>query len=313
MKLIFFLLIFVNFSYAQFQTVKIGQIDKHYNHLITHDKLYAIIKEIEALFESQLGFNVFDYDPNGKPIDIKYIPSSKKKKQILQTKKQSKSLQKKINQLQLYISSNQTHIKLEKEKLQSQYNKFNYSVKQFNQSISKLKHSSKQISKIEFNKIKREISQKEKIIKRKKSDLNLKKKQFNRKLSTYKRKIRKYNLLVHRYNKSQRKIENLSKNLKEIKGITRSKTKTIYTTYAQDNEVSIEKSSEKYMEKIDIYDFENLQLLKVILAHEIGHLIGVEHINIKGALMNPYIQEEQRLKLSLTEADIKEFHKAFKD
>jgi predicted Zn-dependent protease len=51
--------------------------------------------------------------------------------------------------------------------------------------------------------------------------------------------------------------------------------------------------------------------LKAIIAHEIGHLVGIPHISDKGALMNPILQENQKRRLELTNADIKNFNKYF--
>ena len=65
------------------------------------------------------------------------------------------------------------------------------------------------------------------------------------------------------------------------------------------------------MDKIEIYGFDDLNSLKAILAHEIGHLVGVGHIEQQGALMNPILQENQIANLELTPADMEEFEKSF--
>ena len=65
------------------------------------------------------------------------------------------------------------------------------------------------------------------------------------------------------------------------------------------------------MDKIEIYDFETLEKFKVVLAHELGHLVGVEHVEAKGALMNPLMQDEQVKELFLTPSDIRAFNHAF--
>jgi len=65
------------------------------------------------------------------------------------------------------------------------------------------------------------------------------------------------------------------------------------------------------MTKIEIYGFDNLKQLKVVLAHEIGHLVGIPHIENKGALMNPIVQKNQEMNLSLTQDDIKAFKENF--
>ena len=47
------------------------------------------------------------------------------------------------------------------------------------------------------------------------------------------------------------------------------------------------------------------------LIHEIAHLVGIPHINVKDALMNPILQQNQINELSLTKSDILNFKKNF--
>ena len=66
------------------------------------------------------------------------------------------------------------------------------------------------------------------------------------------------------------------------------------------------------MEKIEIYGFDgNTDQLKAVLAHEIGQLVGVNHIEKKGALMNPILQSNQIVKMELTQDDVKAFNHVF--
>ena len=85
---------------------------------------------------------------------------------------------------------------------------------------------------------------------------------------------------------------------------------TLKTSYINNKEVK-EKSIKNSMTKIEIYGFDSIEHLKIILAHEIAHLLGVPHINVKGALMNPILQEEQKEKLFLTLEDIENFRNNF--
>lgn len=72
-----------------------------------------------------------------------------------------------------------------------------------------------------------------------------------------------------------------------------------------------EKSVRNSMNKIEIYNFESISQLKAVIAHEIAHLVGIPHINEKGALMNPLLQSEQLNELYLTNEDIVNFKNNF--
>lgn len=65
------------------------------------------------------------------------------------------------------------------------------------------------------------------------------------------------------------------------------------------------------MNKIEVYGFDSKNELKAILAHEITHLVGIPHIEVKDALMNPILQENQINLLSLSKSDIINFKKFF--
>ena len=311
LKTLFLLLLLVNISYAKFQTVSIGTIDKHYKNILSKEQLLVIIKDIDSLFESQLGFNVFDYCDDGKRIDILYLPPSKKKKKLLRDLEKSTSLKDQIDALQSYLSTTQKSSKLLKEQLNNEYLRLNQSIEDLNGVINKTKQTMHEISKAAYDDIQTEISTKKITIEKKQSSLEKRKKQFNRSVAALKQKIRKYNLLIGRYNRVHRDVEKLSSTLIEIKGVTRGEIKTAYKNYIEDGEISVKKSTDTHMKKIEIYSFDNLQQLKVVLAHELGHLAGVKHIDIDNALMNPLLQKKQLEELSLTYDDVQAFYEAF--
>lgn len=311
MKSVFLLLIIFNIAFAQVQRVKVGEIDERYSHLISEESLIDIIKEIETLFETQLGFNVFDYSRDGKPIDILYIPPSQKKKRILRNQKKSIALKKKIDDYEVHISDEFTSTNLRNTQLVGEYDSLNKDIETLNAYILK-NNAVKNISKKEYEEIKSYVSKEQaKIIKRKK-DLELKKRKVNKALAVYRTKVARYNALIRKYNHLQRDIERLSNSYKEIKGVTKKRITTTKSTYVKDEKSITKEDLRTHMEKIEIYDFENIDLLKVILAHELGHLVGVGHIDVDGALMHSYLQEEQVSNLSLTFDDVEAFRECFK-
>jgi chromosome segregation ATPase len=311
LKSILLLLIVVAIVFAQVETVSVGKIDKRYSALVSQEDLIEIIKEIEILFEKQLGFNVFDYSQEvGKPIDILYMPPSQKKKKIVQNQKKSELLKKRMSDIKVSKSYQQTIMDSTKKQLESQYKNLNRDIQQLNSYVSR-KNSSRNLSKNDYETMKRHVSKEQSDIKMRKRALDRKKRQFNSKALSLRNKVNQYNSLISRYNHYQRDIERLSKSYKEIKGKTKKRIQTTNTTYTEDGKSITKQDIKIDSEKIEIYDFENLNLLKVILAHEIGHLVGVKHIDNKGALMHPELQKKQINHLSLTADDIQAFQQCF--
>jgi hypothetical protein len=79
--------------------------------------------------------------------------------------------------------------------------------------------------------------------------------------------------------------------------------RTLGTTFGYVRTIKNISGKEEYYtpSKIDIYVIENYNQIKATLAHEIGHLIGIQgHTDNKKDLMYPYIQQEiiDNLKLS---------------
>lgn len=311
MKGIFLFLFLINIAYAGFQTVQIGHIDKHYEGELSKEQVLIILKDIENLFESQLGFNVFDYSQNGKVIDIIYLAPSRKKKKLLANIKKSESLKNKIDNLQLSISVTQLSIEASRKELNIKYEVLNKAIQQLNASVSNIQETINEVSRREYEEIQKKIAHETRRIEKNQVFLKKEKKKFSTKLRALKQKIRKFNLLVVNYNRVQRDIEKLSKTIVEIKGVTKGSTKTTYTSYIEDGQKNVKKSTHTSMEKIEIYSFDNLQQLKVVLAHELGHLVGVGHIDVVAALMNPHVQEKQLDELSFTYDDIEAFYEAF--
>ena len=108
-----------------------------------------------------------------------------------------------------------------------------------------------------------------------------------------------------------KELESLGRDIKTVNGRTFGIKETVLKTYYKDGKEEKESTTTNSMNKIEIYNFNSLEHLKVILAHEIAHLVGVPHIDDVGALMNPILQENQKSRLHLTSEDIENFRKNF--
>jgi hypothetical protein len=60
-----------------------------------------------------------------------------------------------------------------------------------------------------------------------------------------------------------------------------------------------------YQKRINIYEFENAAELRLVLAHELGHALSLDHVDDPKAVMY-YLMSEQDTDLALTQADISE-------
>ena len=312
MNLKVFLLLFSFFDlvYAKYEVLKIGSIDTFYNDKITKSQLNSMVKNIEKNLESTLGYNIFDIKNNGKPINLVYMPPSKSKLTINDLTRKLTKEKAAIEKLQEYFLSKEDRIVQGREKLKNESESLNAKIRELNSYIEQM-NAKKISSKYEYEKIKTYINTKKKDISYLKNSYDQKRIKFNDLLSAYNQKLSLYNSKIRSFNRNQRKLEVLARSAKELKGAAIGYKKITFKTFEQNGERVQKKQEENYMEKVEIYGFESLAELEVILAHEIAHMVGVGHVNVSGALMNPVLQKGQIGNLKLTSADIKAFKEGF--
>jgi CHASE3 domain sensor protein len=309
-KTIFSLLTLITFPFASFQEVRIGKIHDYYKDKISEQQLRTIIDEIEHTFESQLNMNIFDYSLNGKPIDILFETPSKLEEKIQKKMEKLNSKLEKIEELKIQFPKM-------KEELNSSQNSYNEQISILNKKVEELNEYVRNInkktnlSKDEYSKIQNYINiEKSKIDIESKKQKNLHRdliKQFN----SYNQKIFSFNNLVNDSNRISNEIESMNRNVKKIKGKTIGEENITIKTYYKDGKLIKEKTNSISMNKIEIYGFDNLKQLKVVLAHEIAHLVGIPHIESPNALMNPVLDKTQEERLVLTAEDILNFKENF--
>jgi len=310
-RVLFFILIFIGFLDAKFQKVKIGYIDEHFKDRLIRQELFNIIRDIEYTFERQLGFNVFDYSENdGKAINIIYMPPSRSKQKLDNLINGSQIDKDRIDDLKNTLIDKQNNLKDFKNKLFEENKQINSYTQELNNYVSEV-NKKRFSSKSEYEKVKEYVKNKTKELRTIRDKFNQKQRKFKNRVNAYNQNILTYNSLINKYNKTQREIEILSRNIKEVKGVTKGYKKTIFKNFDKNKKTYTQKIQTSYMDKIEIYGFNDLNTLKAILAHEIGHLIGVGHIEQEGALMNPILQQNQIVNLELTPSDMEEFEKSF--
>ena len=163
----------------------------------------------------------------------------------------------------------------------------------------------------EYKKTQLYVENKQSRIKREVKNLRKERRALRKMLDKYNKKIRPMNNLINTYNSLNNQITRMSRSVKKVKGKTFGLKEVSLKTYYKDGKKVKERSVTTSMTKIEIYGFESREKLKVVLAHEIGHLVGIPHINVKNALMNPLLQEKQIESLFLIAEDIRNFNRNF--
>ena len=309
-KIIFFTLFMFTFSNAAIQEVQIGTIDDYYTSKIKKTELKKILNEIEIQFESQLGFDVFNYADSGKPIDIIYLPPLKLEKQIFNKTKILERKKNKIDDLRKFFPDEQKRIEVYQQSLKKFASHINEITITLNTYIIKA-NKQRNYDSAEYKSRQMYVDRKQNRIKREIKNLRKERRVLRRMLDNYNKKIFTMNNLLRDYNMLSNQITRMARNIKKVKGKTFGVKEVTLKTYYKDGKKVKERSVKTSMEKIEIYGFESKKKLKAVLAHEIGHLVGMPHINVKNALMHPILQKNQIENISLIKADIRNFERNF--
>jgi hypothetical protein len=309
-KKIFLISILYNISIASYQEVRIGKIDDYYKGKITKEQLKNMIEDIENTLEAQINMNIFDYSINGKPIDIIHIPDSKLERDISKKIEKLTSKKEKLIDLKDFFSTSKDEIEKLQEFYTSKTNLLNKKVNILNNYIKEV-NKQKKLSESEYNRLQEYVrNEREKIA----IDLKEQKKiqsNLTKTLNHYNQKIFSYNNLSGEINALVSEIESMSRSVKKINGRTFGLEETTLKITYKDGKQTQERSVQTNMNKIEIYSFDSLAQLRVVLAHEIIHLVGIPHIESKGALMNPILQNNQIENLYLTFDDIENIRNNF--
>lgn len=295
---------------AEFKTVKIGSIDGYYKNKITKHELRGILHEIKENFKSQLGFDVFDISDGGRPINLLYIQPSMAQKRLDRYITSFERKKKQLNDMEKLLKTSKKPLEAMSKKYDIEVSKVNKLVEKYNQYIQKM-NQNKNLSYEEYKKVQEYEIKQRNIIKYQQNKIKNLSKRLKSMQRKYNRNIMKHNSLIRTLNNLSLNIESLSRSIKVVKGNTIFHKQIDKKTYTKNGQVYKIETKQKIDEKIEIYGFDNKIELKAVIAHEIAHLVGIPHINSKGALMNPILQENQKRRLELTQDDIVNFKKHF--
>lgn len=252
----------------------LGNIDPRFN--ISEEEIKAIISEAESVWESELGKNVFQYR-DGAEFKINFIFDER----------QQRANEKNKLDLQLdKLEENKNNISQEYNKLKASYEKaltaYEKNIKIYESRVDSFNKEAKKvdrevgITKEEYEKLKNEQGELEKMQDKLEGD----KEEINEMVSRINSLAKKENGIVNNYNQE---------------------VQTYQDRYGEANEFN---QGEYDGLNINIYQFYDKTDLKLVLAHELGHALEIDHVENPQSLMY-YLMEKQDLEnIRLTNEDL---------
>jgi len=258
-------------------TYRLGDIDSRFD--ITKDQLTKVMKEVETLWGTALDRQLLDYKKDGK-VAIHLIYSEDQKRTEAE-----QALAKRIQNQKKYIKVLENEYKDLKSRFEAKHNEYqkmtttyNKKAKAYYQLKSKWKGkgiTSQLYSRLE--KIEKEVKDLRSEIQRKEENLELLRQQTNAKSRQLNTLIDQQNELVTRYNRRFGEAKKF-------------------------NQGRYIKNGDE--ERINIFQFSNLAQLKVVLAHEAGHALGLDHVENPKSIMHSIMEKQDIFNLSLTDEDV---------
>ena len=243
----------------------LGNIDERHN--ISSEELLSVLKKAESIWEKPTGYNLFEYK-EGASFKINLIFDDRQK-QVNDFLKLDEKL-KDIDITQKSLS----------QKYSSLLDEHKKALKKYHSSLKKLNAEASDYSEeVEYwNKKGGAPPEKYQELKKWEEKIN----ELNKKVEHRRNKV---NALVE-------KINSLVKQEKQVTGNYNIDVSVYKKKYGPTRQFD---QGEYFGEDINVYEFKNTSELLLILAHELGHALGIGHTKNPHSIMY-YLMEKQNLK-----------------
>ena len=237
------------------------------------------MEEVEQLWESTVNKDLIELSPNGK-VALNLIYSKEQKRtdaeRQFSDRITAKEQQVSVKERQ-YERLSERYKKAEKEVRQT-LDKYNSKISTYNK-LAKEWDGREATSTIvaKFKTLEQEISELETSLKRKKQNLSTLRERTNTKTEQLNSLIKEQNNLIEEYNRRFSKSRRFDQGRYVKRG---------------DNQA------------INIYQYGNRAQLKTVLAHEVGHALGLGHVDNPKSIMHKMMAEQNMANLQLTQEDI---------
>ncbi|WHP04584.1 MULTISPECIES: matrixin family metalloprotease [Acinetobacter] len=251
---------------------RIAEVDPRFN--LTTQQLLELTQQAAKIWEQETGQQHFIYDPQAEfSINLVYDErqqhSSNRIQGLNQLKQQQKQWENQNQQLQQIkdeVQRTTALIASKQSQLTVQFQQYNMEVQRFNQQRSSSKDMAEQ-----FN--------------QRQHALELQSAALQREIQQHNQKTQQLNQEIIRLNHNNQQL---------------------VASANQFNQVFQPRLFHKGLfngRQITVYEFSSLEDLRMTLAHEFGHALGLPHTDDPSSLMYPVIQKQNIQKFSLTDSD----------
>lgn len=251
---------------------RIAEVDPRFN--LTTQQLLELTQQAAKIWEQETGQQHFIYDPQAEfSINLVYDErqqhSSNRIQGLNQLKQQQKQWENQNQQLQQIkdeVQRTTALIASKQSQLTAQFQQYNMEVQRFNQQRSSSKDMAEQ-----FN--------------QRQHALELQSAALQREIQQHNQKTQQLNQEIIRLNQNNQQL---------------------VASANQFNQVFQPRLFHKGLfngRQITVYEFSSLEDLRMTLAHEFGHALGLPHTDDPSSLMYPVIQKQNIQKFSLTDSD----------
>lgn len=252
---------------------RIGQIDPRFN--ISEQTLTTLTQQAADIWQTGTGEQHFQYDPNAQ-LSINLIFDQRQAtfnaqqnqlNHLQQSKTQNDIYKQKIAELEQQLSQSAQHITLAKQNYQSQLDHHNQQVARYNQSSPQQRQD------------KQDLLQQQQYLNQQQQALQQQIDHFNLQVAQMNQQVDQFNQLNHQFNAAVDQFQTRFKPYQFDKGVFNGR-------------------------EINIYEFQNHDDLRLTLAHELGHALGLQHNQDPTALMYPILEQQNFQNFHLTTADL---------
>ena len=258
-------------------TYRLGNIDSRFN--ITQKEVVEIMDEVEQLWESAIDKDLINLSQNGQiALNLIYSEEQKLTDAERQFSDRITAKEQRASVVEREYKRLSDRYEKAEQDVQKTLNKYNSKIEAYNQ-LAKKWNDKEATSKIvaKFKTLEREINTLEVTLKQRKQSLSSLRERTNAKTKQLNKLIKEHNNLIAKYNNRFSKPRKFDQGRFVKQG---------------DNQ------------EINIYQFGNRAQLKTVLAHEVGHALGLDHVKNPKSIMYHMMGQQDMANLQLTEEDI---------